>query len=152
MNYNIWVKLQSFEDKTRTSSSDNVARKNNKTSTGKKKHSTSSTIPLSPNKAKSFAIGALGVMAAAKMLQGVQKVANTGSKVLNNVTGNDYRAQRQQDYISMLNPLGFANKYIKTAFSNHFRVLRENKKIDYQRKITGMSLPNRNDDDDGITF
>lgn len=152
MDYNIWVRLQNFKTKTRTSSTDKVARKGTRTSSVKKAFGNSSLLRGSP-KVSGFAKGgAKAFGASVAMLVASAKTAEGGSKLLNTISGNNFRATRQQDALSMVNPIGFLKRAVGTSLNGYYETIRENKTIDYQRKITGMSLPNRNDDEDGITF
>lgn len=152
MDYNIWVKLQNFKTRTRTSSTGKVAKTGERTSTSKRDFGKSMMLKSTPTVPNYARAGGKVFGASVAMMIGTAKTAERGSRLLNMISGNEYRASRQQDALSIVNPYGFVKRAVKTTLQGHFNTIRENKAIDYQRKITGMSLPNRNDDDDGITF
>lgn len=152
MDYNIWVKLQNFKTRTRTSSTGKVAKTGERTSTSNREFGKSMMLKSTPTVPNYVRAGGKVFGASVAMMIGTAKAGEQGSRVLNMISGNNYRAKRQQDALSVANPYGFLKRAVTTTLHGHFNTIRGNKAIDYHRKITGMSLPNRNDDDYGITF
>lgn len=141
VSYDVNVRLTSFPQKKQTSATTSVERKKYKTGTTREveRGGFSSVSPkgiVGSIKKKHQVLGA----GLALIVGG--KVANGMNRVIGGVTNNRYREQRMSDTISgVTNPAKMTYDMFKYSVKRHFEVMRENQRIDYNRELSGNSLP-----------
>ena len=75
------------------------------------------------------------------------KVLNTANRMAGIVTNNRYSVQRTGDALQQVfNPIGFYKRALKFGITNHFEIMRQNKRVDYDLKLSGNMLPYRRKD------
>ena len=153
MNYvthNIDVRLHTTQDRGSSSSAGQTQNRKRKTSYNK--------IPSKGKKAagtkKMAALGKVGIaaVAASKAAEVAGKTANRYGRAVGSVTGNRYRQKRITDVGDAIkNPIGFGASIYKEYVEEQFETQRENSRIEYRRRLTGMSLPVR-EGNHGVTI
>ena len=75
------------------------------------------------------------------------KVLNTANRMAGVVTNNRYAVQRTGDALQQVfSPIGFYKRALKFGITNHFDIMRQNKRVDYDLKLSGNMLPYRRKD------
>jgi hypothetical protein len=164
MDININVRAVNGTKQTNTSTTKQVANKENnsptaKTSNPKKTAWQNWGSSISNPANKSMSGSGLGLLKKATpllisaiALRQVSKSLNTGNRIIGTITGNRFAETRRADFIgAVTDPIGLISRIASTTFQKNYEVLRDNERIDYKRELAGMSLPYRNGDN-GITL
>lgn len=141
VDYVIDVRLNFFTKGKQTSSSTSIKNKKNKTGTKRNIDNGSSIADYTGGAKKALSMIKPFIVAGA-VIAGASKTVNTANRAVGMITNNRYREQRISDMSSaMFNPIGFGKDAFQYALNRHFEVMRDNQRIDYNRELSGNTLP-----------
>lgn len=140
--YNINVRLSDFRSGSKTSVLTSTEKMQYKTSSGNKNISfgglSSSKFKGMNRLLKTGAVIGVASLAKKKLVKSAHRVNDTFGTISNN----RYRQKRNKQTIDgMANPVSMGNEMLQYTAQRHFEVLRENKGIDRQRRLSGNAIP-----------
>jgi hypothetical protein len=150
MDININVRAIQGERQTNTSVDKQVS--NKKLHTPKTKNIKSKKPKITEISAKSAAKVFLPLYLTSQIKQKTFSTLNRANRIAGTITGNRFGESRRRDALCLAsNPFAFARSAAVNAFQGFYETQRQNKRIDYTRKISGMSFPYR-EGNNGITI
>ena len=140
VSHDINVTLRTFQYSKATSANQTIDQKRRRTSTSR--HVKQGTTVIDRNKTgMAIMKAALPFVAAYASVRGVQKGMRSYAGAMGTITNNRFRQQRLMDTADLLTPVSFVTGLTKDGITRHIEVMRENKRIDYNRSLYGNTMP-----------
>lgn len=150
MDININVRAVQGQRQANTSADKQVS--NKRLHTPNTKNIKSRKPKITEISAKSAAKVILPLYIASKVKQKTIQHLNRANRIAGTITGNRFGESRRRDALNLAtNPFNFAVSAAVSAFTRSYEIQRENEKIDYNRRLAGMSFPYR-EGNNGITL